>query len=394
MRLFVSLMFLVLLSCSGKKEYRIAGVFSGYWRVEVLLISEENGQRDTLAVTEDINGRFVLNGQVKGERKIYIEIVSGRNKLLGRVDFLLKGGDFMVYVTPDKQQNIVLEEREARKLATRFYDNEKRLIGEKERLINEYVAVDEAGKDSLGRVFTRMIEAYEKQETALFESDRDAFVTTVMLFRSIFNYVSGVRKFDYSLGDRVQAVDYELREWELIKERYASLGNEKREELHKKRVGEYMANIEKKMKRTRKALEMSEGAIAPDFISVSPEGNAFSLYGVKEKLKLVHFWSSYCGPCRVENRHLVDLYKSFHQKGFEIISISCDTKKENWLKAIAEDKLPWKHHGSDRNEKGSIADSYGFSALPSTLLVDENNRIIGRNLSVKRLEEQLKERLK
>ncbi|KIO43478.1 TlpA disulfide reductase family protein [Sanguibacteroides justesenii] len=395
MKVFIWFMMIGLLACSGQDGYRISGVFSGYWRVQVYLIAEKNGGRDTLAVAKDVNGRFELSGKVSRKSPVYIEVVAdGNSKILGRIDFMLENSAYMVYVYTDSSANLVLNEHKDQELAHQFYTNEEKLIEGRERFINEYVKVDEVKRDSLGKEFKRLIGEYEKQETTLVQMNPDSYVSAVMLIRGISNYISGVRKFDFSLGNHVHPSEFELQEWERIKECYALLTDNVKNKLRRNKVEEYMAKVEEKMKTLKKVLKMSEGAIAPDFTSISSEGNAFSLYGVKGKLKLVHFWSSYCGPCRIENRHLVDLYRSFHQKGFEIISISCDAKKENWLKAIAEDKLPWKHHGSDRNEKGSIADSYGFSALPSTLLVDENNRIIGRNLSIKRLEEQLKERLK
>lgn len=86
-------------------------------------------------------------------------------------------------------------------------------------------------------------------------------------------------------------------------------------------------------------------ADAHDFMLNTPEGDSFSLYGVKSKLKLIDFWASYCGPCRVENAHVMALYHEFHSKGFEVISISSDTRVKDWMRAIAEDQLVWKYHG-------------------------------------------------
>ena len=54
------------------------------------------------------------------------------------------------------------------------------------------------------------------------------------------------------------------------------------------------------------------------------------------------FWASWCAPCRKENPNLVKLYEEYHSKGFEVFSVSLDTDKVAWEKAITEDKLPWK----------------------------------------------------
>ena len=155
-----------------------------------------------------------------------------------------------------------------------------------------------------------------------------------------------------------------------------------------------LAKVEGEMWMIRQAVATSEGQIAPDFMLNTPEGDSFSLYGVKSKLKLIDFWASYCGPCRVENAHVMALYHEFHSKGFEVISISSDTRVKDWMRAIAEDQLVWKYHGMISSGEESVAKMYGVSSIPCTILVDENNRIIARNWRMERLKQKITEYLK
>ena len=88
------------------------------------------------------------------------------------------------------------------------------------------------------------------------------------------------------------------------------------------------------------------------------------------------------------------LYKKYNNKGFEVISISLDRRKKDWLKAVSEDGLTWKYNGCDRVGEGSAALLYGVTAVPVTILLDENNKIIGRHLNREQLERKLEEYLK
>lgn len=83
------------------------------------------------------------------------------------------------------------------------------------------------------------------------------------------------------------------------------------------------------------------GKQAIDFSLKNPNDKEITLQSYRGKYVLVDFWASGCAPCRAENPNVVKAYNKYKSKNFDIISISTDTSKERWLKAVAEDKLPW-----------------------------------------------------
>ena len=94
-------------------------------------------------------------------------------------------------------------------------------------------------------------------------------------------------------------------------------------------------------------MKTSVGQVVPDFSLPSMNGEEVAIRSFRGKFGLLDFWASWCGPCRGENPHVVEIYKEYHPKGLEIFGVSLDNNKEAWVKAIADDGLVWKH-GSDR----------------------------------------------
>jgi thiol-disulfide isomerase/thioredoxin len=147
--------------------------------------------------------------------------------------------------------------------------------------------------------------------------------------------------------------------------------------------------------------KFSDGEIAPSFQTELINGKSFALSDLKGSYVLLEFWGSWCGPCRVESPHLVQLHKDFNGKsftdadGFEIVSVAIETKEERWKKAIAKDKLNWPHHIVQLDRfKGPIAKEYGVREIPTKYLLDTKGEILMVNPSFKELAAFFNERLK
>lgn len=122
------------------------------------------------------------------------------------------------------------------------------------------------------------------------------------------------------------------------------------------------------------------GQEAPDFVLQDMNGQDVRLSEIKGKIKLLDFWASWCGPCRLENPNMVKLYNDYKDKGLAIISVSLDTDKTKWLKAIEADGLPWVHVSSLKGWKCEVVKRYEVDAVPYIWVLDENNRILGKQL--------------
>lgn len=131
------------------------------------------------------------------------------------------------------------------------------------------------------------------------------------------------------------------------------------------------------------------GQIAPDISLPTPNGSSQSLSSLRGKYVLIDFWASWCGPCRVENPNVVKMYNKYKDKGFEIFGVSLDQSREKWLAAIEKDKLTWPHVSDLKGWESSAAQLYNVTAIPQTVLVDPEGKIIAKGLRGAELEAKL-----
>lgn len=126
--------------------------------------------------------------------------------------------------------------------------------------------------------------------------------------------------------------------------------------------------------RARKAT--LQGIPAPTFTLEGLDGTSIALESLQGKYVLLDFWASWCKPCRESMPWLKSLYSQYKDKGFEILSISTDSKADDWKQAVTDDQTPW-IHVIDNKEAG-VAGTYGVHAVPTFFLIDPEGVIVGK----------------
>src|SRR5690606_11426867 len=235
-----------------------------------------------------------------------------------------------------------------------------------------YELKDGSKTDELARTYGRKI-------WELWEKDPDNYRQQADIYRKQF--IEENKDTYFSLRLLYDMIKHSSKEEDYVNNKVKELAPELRQTyLYKDIQDKLRFKVEKKL---------------PDYTLFDTEDKEQSLYPFKGKVTLVDFWASWCGPCRKLNPHLREMYDLYHSKGFEIISVSLDTDKERWLKAIEQDKMTWKNLSDLEGVKKGIGKEFAITGVPQSFLIDEKGTILLKvsGLDEKTLSAKLKELL-
>ena len=347
---------MTLVACNAQSGYKVTGTVEGMPDGKAIIATVNGSTLDTLAKADVKNGSFEFTGSVSEPTGAYIMVIGQR----GAIPFMLENANITISAG---QAGLTVTGSEGQKIYDQFMAISATIQQEAMKLQQEYQAAngDQAKIQAIQEAYAKLMTDAQAKEAELLKANPDSYV-------SAFVIASGMGQMEY----------------EQLKERYNLLGENAKASAQGKAIAAQIAKLE----------STAIGQIAPNFTITTPEGESISLYDIKGKVKLIDFWASWCGPCRGENPHVVEIYKEYHPKGLEIFGVSLDNNKEAWVKAIADDGLVWKHGSDLKGWQSAPAQLYSVSGIPHTVLLDENNKIIAKNLRGDELKQKIAELLK
>lgn len=125
--------------------------------------------------------------------------------------------------------------------------------------------------------------------------------------------------------------------------------------------------------------EEDEKIEALDFTLYDQYGKEHKLSDYRGKKIFLNFWATWCPPCRDEMPHIEDLYKEYgkNSKDVIILGVASPNVGEEGNQQYIENFLTENNFTFPVvfDDGGMISYQYGFTSLPSTLIIDEDGYI-------------------
>jgi len=358
----IALSFL-LLSCSTESEkFKIIGTTDLDDGKKIFrVVADQNNQPivlDTIIVSK---GRFKFQGTVI-EPDINFLYIEG---IQGNIGFIIEPGTIKANILKDDLGSSEFKGTASNDSYVLYKDETKSLINSLNEIATEYERAIALGDDLLGNDLAEQHNDLRKKvkeyEIKFIQTHKNSFFSALFLEK----YLS--------------AKDLDI---ELAKAYYNNLDDK----IRNTQTGNNIYNL---MNVSKKKIEVGE--LAPRFEGPDPNGSILKMNDLLGKVTILDFWASWCRPCRVENPNFVRIYNKFNGKGLNIIGISLDRDKNNWIKAISDDGLVWSQISNLKFWNDPIAKLYNISFIPQTYILDEEGRILSTNLRGAFLERKIEE---
>lgn len=136
------------------------------------------------------------------------------------------------------------------------------------------------------------------------------------------------------------------------------------------------------------------GSVAPDFTLLKRDSSKFTLSSTRGKYMMIDFWASWCHPCRQAIPHWKEVYTKYHDKGFDIVSVSDDNRWKDWFKAMDQEKMPWIQACDEfpvKDMPAKVGSLYMTTYIPYYVLLDKDGKVLVYSGDENKIDKKLKE---
>lgn len=120
----------------------------------------------------------------------------------------------------------------------------------------------------------------------------------------------------------------------------------------------------------------------------------YNLASSRGKVVIVHYWATWCIPCKEDMKTLQELYRKYNGQGLEIVGLNLDESRDDVAAFMRTNRVPWIHLQEPGGLESPLAEQLGIVTLPTMLLIGKDGRVVDRNISASELERAIKREIK
>ena len=135
------------------------------------------------------------------------------------------------------------------------------------------------------------------------------------------------------------------------------------------------------------------GKEAPEVTLQNLDGGFTNLSDYRGKVILLDFWAGWCGPWIADFKEwLLPMYDEYDGKNFEILGVNYAKSTSGWKRSVERFGLQW-DHVYDYDVAVAYKD-YNVQYIPTSYLIDQEGKIIAKNLKRNQLRKAIDKLLK
>jgi peroxiredoxin len=118
------------------------------------------------------------------------------------------------------------------------------------------------------------------------------------------------------------------------------------------------------------------GTRAPAFSLPDLDGKVVSSSSYAGKVVILDFWATWCGPCRLEVPHFVNLQSKYGSQGLVVVGLSIDQGGAADVQPFADEFHV--NYPILFADEGTTSDYGGIAGIPTTFVIDRSGKVVKR----------------
>ncbi len=127
-----------------------------------------------------------------------------------------------------------------------------------------------------------------------------------------------------------------------------------------------------------------------DLQGTTIDGKPFRLSSLRGKPVVLHYWATWCEPCKQDMKLLRRLQASYQRAGLQLVGVNVDITQEMASDFLRANPLPWTQLFEDGAlESSRLAKAFGVQTLPTMMLIDQDGKVVRHNVRAAELDAEL-----